>query len=430
MQKQINEFYLSQLLGCPIFDSLGVFLGNVKDIAVLWNEGMPKVTGIQHTKDTHKMISASCVLNWDIKTGIKLDTTIDDVPIINIKHEELYIGQWLLDKQIIDLFGSKLMRVNDILLSRREQAGKQHLFLIAADVGIRGLLRRVGLEFLAQHWENKYVHWQSITPLESKTGSLKLDKDKEQLSKLHPADIADLAEAMDYKTRATFFKSLADEQASDALAEMELDTQIEIISGLDGDQASDLLETIPPDESANILGKLPEEKSSGLLNLMSTEAANELKELMSYEKDTAGGLMTTEYVTFPMDLTADQAICRLREIATNEKIIYYLYVLDKTEKLLGVISLRELIIANPTTKLESFMNTKIIYVNSKASSHKAANLIHKYSLLAVPVISEHGLLLGIITVDDVLDFLMPEASVSGRMLKHLHKHTVNRWGIT
>ena len=427
MQKQLTEFYLSQLLDCPIYDSLGKIVGKVKDIAVLWNGGIPKVTGIQHTIDKHKMISADCVLNWDILTGVKLENTREQLPIVDIRHEELYIGQWLLDKQIIDLNGSKLMRVNDILLSRREQAGKQHLLLIAADVGMRGLLRRIGLEFLVRHWENKYVHWQSITPLASRTGSLQLDKDKEQLRKLHPADIADLVESMDYKTRANFFKALDDEQASDALAEMELDTQVEIVSSLDGDQASDLLENIPPDESANILGKMPEEKSNVLLNLMSLDVSKELKDLMSYEQDSAGGLMTTEYITFPGSLTTEQAIIRLRELATDEKIIYYVYIVDSAEKLLGVLSLRDLITANNTAKLASFMNTNIISVNSKASYHKIAKIIHKYSLLAVPVLSEHGILLGIITVDDVLDFLMPEASVSGRMLKHLHKHTVKRW---
>lgn len=425
MQKHVDEIYFSQLQGRRIYDSAGTAVGKVKDIVVCWDGGIPRVTGIRHTGDIHKLIPAEIVLEWN-ETGVKLLQTVDQTIIVDISQEELYVGKWLLDKQIIDLKGSKLVRVNDILLSSSEQDGRQHLSLIAADVGIRGLLRRIGLEFLAKNLENHYILWQSITPLESKTGNLKLNRDKNEFHKLHPADIADLVEEMDYNSRAAFFKSLDVEQAADALAEMELDTQVELISQLDDSQASDLLEEMPPDEAADILGEMSEEKSIELLRLMETDDAEEVKELMQYEEDTAGGLMTTEYIGLPVSLTAEQTINRLRELAPAAETIYYLYVIDDSERLLGVLSLRELIIAKPEATLDSLMHTKLIAVHHEDNHRKVAEIIHKYGLLAVPVTDQQGVLLGIITVDDVLDLLMPERSMMDAMSIYLNKRAVRR----
>ena len=426
MLKHVMELYLSQLLGRRIYDSAGKTVGKVQDVVVLWDGRMPRITGIRHTKDLHKLIPADFVSNWNAN-GVRLAKPMGKTPVVDLKREELYVSKWLLDKQIIDLNGSKLVRVNDILLSCAEQeGGRQRLSLIAADVGIRGLLRRVGLEVLAKRLENRYILWPSITPLESRTGSLQLDLGKEQLNKLHPADVAALIEEMDYNSRVVFFKTLGIEQAADALAEMELDTQVEIISQLDGDHASDLLEEMPPDEAADILGEMSEQKSTELLQLMEAEDAEEVKDLMQYEDDTAGGLMTTEYIGLPVTLTAEQTIERLRELAPAAETIYYLYVVDEEEKLLGVLSLRELIIASPAESLEKLMHTKILAVHYEDSHRKVAEMMQKYGLLAVPVTDEDGILLGIITVDDVLDLLMPERSMPGAMSIYLSKRAARK----
>lgn len=425
MQKHINEIYFSQLLGKRIYDNAGKQVGKVKDCVVLWDGDMPRVTGIRHTDDMDKLIPAEIVSKWN-EAGIKLLQPIDQIALAGIRHQELYVGKWLLDKQVIDLKGYKLVRVNDILLSCYEQAGQQHLSLIAADVGIKGLLRRIGLDFLVKRLENHYILWQSITPLEQRTGSLKLNRDKDHFSKLHPADIADLVEEMDYNSRAAFFNSLNAEQAADTLAEMELDTQVEIITQLNGEQASDLLEEMPPDAVADILGEMSKEKSAELLQLMEAEDAEEVKELMQYDEDTAGGLMTTEYIALPVALSAEQTINRLRKLAPAAETIYYLYVTDVSEKLLGVLSLRELIIANPDATLDNLMHTHVISVHCDDSHRKVAETIHKYGLLAVPVTDENGVLLGIVTVDDVLDWLMPERTLPDSRSIYLNKCAVIR----
>jgi Mg/Co/Ni transporter MgtE len=189
---------------------------------------------------------------------------------------------------------------------------------------------------------------------------------------------------------------------------MEADTQVEIIEHLDSQQAAELLQEMPPDEAADLLGELPEEKSDELLNLMDAEEAQEVRELMEYEEGTAGALMTTEYIALPPELTAAEAFPRLRKLAAEAETIYYLYILGEGETLLGVVSLRELLIAEPEAKLADLMQTRIISVLADDADERATELIDKYALLAIPVVEESGKMAGIITVDDVMDMLIPD----------------------
>ena len=228
---------------------------------------------------------------------------------------------------------------------------RKYLLPVAVDIGLRGLARRLGVEFLFKKRENHFVWWHSIQHLEEKTANLKLVSDRAQLDKLHPADLADILEDLDYKKRTDFIEDLDVETAAEAFAEMEADTQIEILEHLGSQQAADLLEEMPPDEAADLLGELPEEKADELLNLMEPEEAQEVRELMEHEEGTAGALMTTEFIALPPDLTVAEAFPELRKQAAEAETIYYLYILGEGETLLGVVSLRELLIAEPEAKL-------------------------------------------------------------------------------
>ena len=425
MQKHIGEIYFSQLKGRLIYDSKAKTVGKVKDLIVCWDGGLPRVTGIRHTEDLDKLIPAEIVLEW-ADDCVKLSQMYEEITLSGIRHQELYVGKWLLDNQVIDLKGYKLVRVNDILFSCDEQDGKQHLSLVAADVGIRGLLRRIGLEFLAKKLDNVYILWQYITPLEKRTGNLKLKLDKEHFKKLHPVDIANLVEDMDYNSRAVFFKSLGEAQSAEAMAKLGINTQVEIITHVESKQASGLLENIPSDEAAKILREMPKEKAAELLRMMKKEKVKELKWLMQYKKDTAGSLMTTEFILLSVSLTVQQAIDHLRKFAPEAELIYYLYVTDADEKLLGVFSLRELIMAEPETTLGRLMHSKLITVQGNDDSRKVAEIIHKYGLLAVPVIDAQGFLQGVVTVDDVLDFFMVDRTLQAAMSRYLNKRGLRR----
>lgn len=407
----LGEFYFSHLQGKPIYDANGHKIGCVKDMAMRWDGASPQVVGIKYARKTHKLIPINAVGSCSEKE-IKLAAGHTDTNAISLQEEDIYISKWLLDKQIIDLKGSKLVRVNDITLSWVAQDERRRMVLIAVDVGVRGLFRRLGLEFLFKSFENQFLGFEHIKPLEKRTSALQLLRDKEQLEQLHPADIASILEELDYKRRADFIENLDSQQTIDALAEMDLDTQVEIIEQMDENRASDILEEMPADEAADILGELSEEKSEGLLNLMESDDAEEVRELMEYEEDTAGALMTTEYIGFSERVTAQQAINRIRELAPEAETIYYIFVIDESEHLHGVLSLRELIVASPDTYLQDIMHTKIITVTHDENHQRVADIMNKYSLLAVPVVDEQGVMLGIITVDDVLDMLIPERGKS------------------
>ena len=403
----LGEFYFSQMLGLPVYNAAEKKVGKLLDMVVKWDNVSPLVYGIKIAGGAKEIVPVTSIDRID-KKGIWLDGSYPESAVA-LDEDHLYISRWLLDKQIIDLSGSRLVRVNDITLSWVKHDEQPQIILRAVDIGVRGLFRRLGLESLAKRWENKFVGWQYIKPIESRTSNLQLNRD-EKLSKLHPADIADLLEQMDYKHRADILDSLDDRTAIEALAEADLDTQVEIIAQMDAQRASDLLEEMPPDEAADILGEMPEEKSQELLQLMDSDDAEDVRELMQYAEDTAGALMTSEFVGLSLHLTAEQAINRIRELAPRAETVYYVYVVDEEERLQGVLSLRELIVSAPDTKLEQIMHTKLVSVKADEDEDTVADLFNKYGLLALPVTDESNCILGIITVDDVLEILLPEKS--------------------
>jgi len=405
--KILGEVLFSQLLGKPIYDKSGCNIGKIRDMAVRWDGAYPQIVGIKYAKNIQELIpidqiEGCCYKEVRLKEIFKVETTV------SLHETDIYISKWLLDKQIIDLKGSKIVRVNDITLSWVIQEKTQRMILVAVDIGVRGLFRRLGLEFLFKKYNNNLLGWQYIKPLESWNSNLQLNHEKQQVSELHPADIADLLEEMDYKRRANFIDNLDDQQAVDALAEMDLDSQVEIIEQMDEQRASDILEEMAPDEAADILVELTAEKSEGLLKLMEEDDAEDVRELMQYEDDTAGALMTTEFIAFTANLTPEEVINQLRKLAPEAETIYYLYVIDQDEHLQGVLSLRELIVASPSATLRELMHTKLVTVQPDDDHQRVAEVINKYGLLAVPVVNEQGIILGIVTVDDILDILIPE----------------------
>ena len=407
--KILDEFFFSQIQGIPIFDHCGQQVGQLRDLAIAWENGRPRVTGIKYIKKLQKHIPVNQLAHISRKR-VDLTGPLVKSALLPLQPDEIYMGKWLMDKQIIDLKGSKVVRVNDVRLSWLQRNGHKYLVPVAVDIGLRGLARRLGVEFLLSRMSNQFVRWQSIGHLEEKTAALKLLSEKQQLDQLHPADLADLIEDLDYRSRTDLVEELDAETAAEAFAEMELDTQVEIIENLDSQQALGILQEMPVDEAADLLGEMSEEKSDELLNLMEPEDAQEVRELMSYEEDTAGALMTTEYIALPPEITAAEAIVRLRQLAAEAETIYYLYIESRNEKLMGVISLRELLIADPETSLEDIMQDRLIFVRPEDDHEKIADLLNKYSLLAIPVLAKNNKMLGIITVDDVLEILVPDRS--------------------
>jgi magnesium transporter len=403
----LGEFFFSQIRGKPIHDSDGRLVGRIRDLAVRWERETPEVTGIKYAKGVQLHIPID-QLDQITRAGVKLIGKLQEEKLSPLQPNELYMGKWLMDKQIIDLKGTKVVRVNDIKIFWLQSGPRQYMVPVAVDIGLRGLARRLGVEFLFKRLENQFVWWEFIQHLEDKTASLRLRKDKAQLDQLHPADLADIIEDLDYRKRSDFIEDLDVETMAEAVGEMEPDTQLEILEHLESRQAAELLQEMPPDEAADLLGELPEEKSDEILGLMEPEEAREVRELMEYEEGTAGALMTPEFIALPPNITVAETFPRLRKLAAEAETIYYLYILDEAEGLVGVISLRELIMAEPEARLDSLMQTRVVSVHPQDSEDRVTELIKKYDLLAIPVVDEDNRMLGIITVDDVLEMLVPD----------------------
>jgi magnesium transporter len=404
--------FLSRLVGRPVRDRDGDSFGKVRDLIVALGEQYPPVTGLVVRVAGGRDI----FLPWtDVEEidaeGARLRTTLIDMATFRQRPNEIRLWLDLLDKQIVDVEDRKIVRVNDIQLAPVEG----RLRLVAVDVGLAGILRRLGLsgpgERLARalHLEaENYIEWEDVDPVESSVSSLKLRVPHEALGTLHPADVAHIVEQLAPRDRAGILAALDDERAADVLEELAADDQVDILEALEPEKAADILEEMGPDEAADLVADLSEERQEQLLGLMEPEEASDVRELLAYGEETAGGLMTTDFITITPETTAEQVIERLRELHPDADQVYYLYVTDADGILVGTITLRGLIVAAPETPVRDFMRPDPISVSVDLDAEAVGAAIARYNLLALPVVDADGRLQGIVTVDDALERALGE----------------------
>src|SRR3954452_21633522 len=403
--------YLSQAIGKPALDRQGESIGKVADLIVAIGDRYPPVTGLVVATGRRRIfLPWSDVVSIDT-TGAKLSTHVIDINKFIQRPNELLLYQDLQDKQIVDIDGRKVVRVNDLRLDDIE--GRLHL--VAVDVGTAGIARRLGLggpfQTLARnlHLPNpeKYIDWEDVDPVETSIASIRLRVPHQGLRELHPADLATIIDQLAPRDRAGVLAALDDEAAADAIEEMEPETQVEVLEGLTPERAADILEEMSPDDAADLVADLSDETREELLALMERDEAAELGGLLAYPESTAGGLMTTEFVAVPAHLTAGQTIDRLRELEPDAETIYYVYVVDDEAHLVGVLSLRDLIVARPDTTIAEVMIDDPVAVALDADHDDVASVVARYNLLAVPVVDAERHLVGIVTVDDAIDTILP-----------------------
>jgi CBS domain-containing protein len=404
--------FLSQLIRRPVRDRVGETFGTVRDLIVALGERYPPVTGLMVRVAGGRDI----FLPWtDVeeidRTGARLHTSSIDITTFRQRSHEIRLWLDLLDKQIVDVEGRKIVRVNDIQLAPVDG----RLRLIAVDVGMAGILRRLGLsgpgERLARALRleaEKYIEWEDVDPVESSVSSLKLRVPHEALGTLHPADVAHIVEQLAPRDRAGILASLDDERAAEVLEELGADDQVDILEALTPEKAADILEEMGPDEAADLVADLSEERQEQLLNLMEPDEASDVRELLAYGEETAGGLMTTDFITVTPEMTAEQVIDRLRELHPDADHVYYLYVTHADGTLAGTITLRSLIVARPDTPVAEFMRPEPISVALDLDAEQVGAAIARYNLLALPVVDADGRMQGIVTVDDALERALGE----------------------
>jgi CBS domain-containing protein/sporulation protein YlmC with PRC-barrel domain len=409
-----GDIFVSDVFKMPVLDQAGEEVGKLRDIIVGQGDPFPAVTALVVAAGKNVV-----VLPWEqvslfnkrvISASVLRSALAPGPPAAT----DILICRDLLDKQIVDINGAKLVRVNDLRLG--DVNGR--MCLIAADIGLRGILRRLRLESRGERFlslfryrmSSNMIGWHYLQPVEPKLSKLTLTVSRQKVSQMHPADLAEIISEASQKERSAIFGTLDVETAAEALHELEPSVQADIIDDLTSEKASDILEQMPPDEAADVLGDLPEKKAEELIQLMEEDEAQEVKELLEHEEDTAGGLMTTEYLAFPPDMSVEDAITEFRLEAPDVETVYYLYVTDDQERVLGVLTLKDLILARPELPLRDIMRSPVKTLPLDAEQQDVAEFISKYNLLAAPVVDGEQVLRGIVTVDDVVDFLLPPAS--------------------
>src|SRR5581483_1997118 len=291
--------------------------------------------------------------------------------------------------------------------------------LVSVDISTPGLLRRLGLErpvngllkHLGHPLPPRVIAWQDIDPVEGGGSGVRLRVPREDLARLHPADIAVIVSQLDQYHAGEALNGLDAETAADAISEFDPELQQAVLEAMDQERAADILEEMDPDDAADILDEMDQERAEKLLELMEPDGAEEVRELLGYPEDSAGGIMTTDYFTMPPGITAEQALRRVREAGseTEDLDLHYVYVVDDEERLLGVVSLKQLVLADQAEVVADIMHREPFRVDLYTPQERVAQMIAKYNLLAIPVVDEGNRMRGIVTVDDAIDILLPTA---------------------
>ncbi|MDA8160944.1 MAG: CBS domain-containing protein [Desulfobacteraceae bacterium] len=404
-----TELYISSVLDQPISDLAGQVLGRLLDVAVAPGEVLPVVTGLL-LKDGRRVI----FIPWErvvifnprvISFSGGLDDHLTDGP----PPGTILVRRHLLDRQIVDVNGAKVVRVNDIKLTPYEE----RLCLFSVDIGFRGLLRRLGYERLwslfQKNLPKREIGWQFVNPLGINASGLTLSMARDQLADMHPSDLAEIISNLHRDSIEGIIKTLDHEVAGEAIHELDAETRTQVISQLDVEHASEILEEMQPDEAADVLADLPEEQAQELLDLLDHEEASEIQELMEHKEDTAGALMNSDFIAVSPLSTVGEAFMELKRQAAEIEAIFYVYVLDHDGYLIGVMSLRDLLIHDPALPVVEVMTQQLKTLEITDPPEEALALLAKYDLIAAPIIDQDGKMAGVVTIDDVVEMFLPYA---------------------
>ncbi len=415
--RHLTTFYFSRLLGCDIFDARENILGSISDVWVQTppltedEAARPKIAGIiikSGGQIRHVQFTELQIVKFGTKYKVQCQSLHDVQP--ELFADGMLLKANILDKQIVDINGRKLVRVNDI----RMVAISNGAYAIAVDVGIEGLLRRIGIElpikFIVSLFKgripSKYILWDDIEAIDFSNLNIKLSKTHTRLHTLHPSDVADIIEELGKSSKTTVFSSLDIEKAADVLEELEDHEQVHIIENLSVEKAADVLEKMPANEAADIIERLEDKRAEELLKEMEKGTSDEVRELLEYSNTTVGSLMSTDVLSFNQNNTVEEVLLHIRLQKPDMELLYNFFIVDSKEKLLATVSLRDLLIAGPESPLKNIMKKKPVSVYDDDPLDSLAEIVSKYNLLAVPVIYEDDVLAGMVVVDDILEDLI------------------------
>src|SRR5438067_5446498 len=409
----MSTLALTELLGAPVFDTAGTRCGRVRELAMIPQEDRARVAMlIIRTKSGDRMLPSSSITS--IEASVRSDVSCSQWATSDGSEGWLLLGRDLLDQQVIDVFGRKVVRVNDVDLHQELVQNRPVLKVGSVDVGPRGAIRRllkgvvpaVALNALLKKIPPREIPWDFVDLIETDPARrVKLKISHERLAKLHPADIADIVERLAPDEREAVFETLDQEVAAEALEEVQPKVQKSIVESLDFERAAEIVEEMDPDAAADLLADLPEERTTEILKEMEPEGRQEMTQLLEFGENTAAGHMNTEYLALSAEASVKDAIEALRNVEGGVETVSIIYLVDERGKLTGAVPLAKLILAKSDDKLLPLSMDPLISCHAGAREREVAALFDKYNLMTLPVVDDDGILTGVITSDDVISLL-------------------------
>jgi magnesium transporter len=404
---------LTELLGATVYDPSGA-AGRVREVTLAPQEDRSRIANfIVKTKSGNRFVPCASVAA--INGGIRTTTISGEWQVATATEGLFLLERDLLDQQVIDVNGRKVVRVNDVDLEFDNHfAARPTLRVISVDVGARGAIRRLlrgmapkaALQVLLSRIPPRSIPWKFVDVIETDPARrVKLKISHDGLAKLHPADIADIVEDLAPDERQAVFQTLDQTTAAEALEEVEPKVQKSIVESLDSERAADIVGEMNPDAAADLLGELTEDRTEQILIQMEPQAQQEVVELLEHKEKTAAGRMTTDFLALQVNATVQNAIDSLREFEGGVEVVSTIYLVDSHGTLVGAVPLARIVLAPLTTPMLSLVQEPLVFAPQGASENEVAELFDKYNLQTLPVINEHNKLSGVITSDDVISML-------------------------
>jgi len=407
---------LSELLGATVYDPSGA-AGRVREVTLTPQEDRSRISSlIVKTKTGNRVVPYDSVSA--INGGIRTSTPVDQWSAANGTEGLFLLERDLLDQQVIDVNGRKVVRVNDVDLEFDPQKdpnrGLPMLRVQSVDVGARGAVRRLlrgvaprnALHLLLGKIPPRSIPWKFVDLIETDPARrVKLKISHDGLAKLHPADIADIVEDLAPDERQAVFQTLDEETAAEALEEVEPRVQKSIVESLDSERAADIVGEMDPDAAADLLADLPEDRTEQILVQMEPQAQQDVVELLEHQEGTAAGRMTTEFLALPVSATVQNAIDSLREFEGGVEVVSTIYLVGAQGTLVGAVPLARIVLADSSSPMLSLVQEPLVFAHEGVDDKEVAELFDKYNLQTLPVVDEHNKLTGVITSDDVISML-------------------------
>ncbi len=412
-QRTTRRVSLTALLGTAVTDAQGQVRGRLKDVAVATGAEAGRVAGLVLKTRAGLLLVPSQDVHETPAGTLELTSTETLAPLQD-QGNYLYLQQDLVDRQIIDIHGRKVVRVNDVDLEWKEDGASHQLRVAEVEVGLRGAFRRVfkgllprtSLEVLSRRFKERGIPWQFVDVIEvDPARRVKLRIEYERLAEMHPSDLAEILEDLAPAERDAVFTSLDEEVAAETLEEVDPKLQVSLLEKLDEEKIADIVEEMDPGAAADLLAELPEERSDAILEEMEPEERQEVEELLEFDEHSAAGAMTTDFVYLGTDATVSQVGPALRSFDGDIETVTEIYLLDEKRVLQGSVPLARLVVAQPDARLSVLAEARVLSCPADMRQNDLAEMFDKYNLHALPVVDAQGRMVGVVTADHVISFL-------------------------